>query len=122
MDKNNSQTRPICLLCKQHMNGRSDKKFCNSACRNEYHNAKRLDNLKVLRAVNKTLRRNFKILHQAWICGEHELASSVLIKRGFNMNYFTSIQTLNNGTTYKFCYDIGFSIVNNNTIRILKKE
>jgi hypothetical protein len=111
-----------CLYCTEPLVGRSDKRFCNSACRNAFNNAKRITTFSVIKAVNKTLLKNFNILNHAWLCGEIELSKTALIKRGYNMNYFTSIQYLGKGVEYKFCYDIGYSLLNENTIRILKKE
>ena len=111
-----------CHYCEASLVGRSDKRFCNSACRNAFNNAKRITTFSVIKAVNKTLLKNFNILNQAWLCGEIELSKSALIKRGYNTNYFTSIQYLGKGVEYVFCYDIGYSLINENTIRILKKE
>jgi predicted nucleic acid-binding Zn ribbon protein len=121
---NNSVPRhkSTCHYCGDALVGRSDKRFCNSACRNALNNAKRITTFSVIKAVNKTLLKNFNILNHAWLCGEIELSKTVLIKRGFNMNYFTSIQHLGKSVEYKFCYDIGYSLLNENTIRILKKE
>ena len=104
------------------MVGRKDKRFCDSACRNAYNNAKRVSSQKVFRAVEKTLRKNYKLLEELWKTGHSEFPLICLTTKGFNMNYFTSIQKLQNGSIYYFCYDLGFSHSNDVNIRILKKE
>jgi hypothetical protein len=122
MDHPMLNNKTNCHYCGDTIIGRSDKRFCDSACRNAHNNAKRDSSERLFRAVEKTLRKNYKLLEEQWTAGLSEFPLKYLTSKGFNTKYFTSLQILNNGATYKFCYDIGFSMINVHQIRILKKE
>lgn len=114
--------RSSCRFCGEPLKGRSDKRFCNNACRVAFHNARNEGKRIVIKAVNKVLLKNYQILKMHWDVGEREISQYMMLQSGFNFNYFTSIQKLDSGASYCFCYDIGFSKMDEATIRILKKE
>lgn len=122
MDKSVFSNKPTCRYCGDTMVGRSDKSFCNAECRNAFNNAKRVSSQKVFRAVEKTLRKNHKLLEELWNTGLSEFPLIYLTSKGFNLKYFTSIQNLQNGSIYYFCYDIGFSRIDEFNIRVIKKQ
>jgi hypothetical protein len=122
MNKAKEIIKSCCQYCDEPIKGRSDKRFCNSSCRAAFHNDQNENNRKVIKAVNKVLLKNYRILTARWENDEKEISQHVMIEFGFNFNYFTSIQKLNNGATYFFCYDLGFSKIDEAGIRIIKKE
>lgn len=122
MNNPSNLEKPVCRYCKTPLHGRSDKRFCNSACRSAFHNDKTERDRKVIIAVNKVLLKNYQILKVFWENDDREVSQHIVLRSGFNFNYFTSIQNMNNGATYFFCYDLGFSSTDEKTIRIIKKE
>jgi hypothetical protein len=122
MDKEPVSIRSTCLYCAHRLHGRADKRFCNAACRNAYHNKMRIQGLKGIKAVNKVLLKNYLILLDYWNSGLTEVSKTVLVKKGFNWNYFTSTRQMNNGVSYCFVYNMGYCVLNENVVRILKKE
>src|SRR4030095_12090440 len=51
-----------CLACGKAVKGRSDKKFCDDYCRNNYNNQLRSNAGSYTRRINDILRKNRKIL------------------------------------------------------------
>lgn len=114
--------RFICKYCEQALHGRADKQFCNSACRNAFHNNRRYEELKIIKAVNKVLQKNYLILLDYWNSGLTEVPKTVLERKGLNWNYFTSVRRMTNGDSYCFVYNLGYCALNEKIVRILKKE
>lgn len=109
-----------CLECGEKIIGRSDKKFCNDACRNAYNNKQNKDSSNLMRNVNNKLRRNYRILNETNIDGKTKVAKSKLDGLGFDFNYLTQIKTYKNGSEYKFVYDQGYKILDEDFILIVK--
>jgi hypothetical protein len=122
MDKEPVSIRSTCLYCAHRLHGRADKRFCNAACRNAYHNKMRIQGLKGIKAVNRVLLKNYLILLDYWNSGLTEVPRTVLEKKGFNWNYFTSIRTMSNGLGYFFVYDMGYCVLNGGNVRLIKRE
>ena len=110
-----------CLECGEKIIGRSDKKFCNDACRNAYNNKQNKDSSNLMRNVNNKLRRNYRILTETNIEGKTKVAKSKLDGLGFDFSYFTQIKIYKNGSEYKFVYDQGYKILEDDFILIVKK-
>ena len=53
-----------CLACERALKGRSDKKFCNDYCRNNYNNVQKAKNnySPAIRNINNALLKNRKVL------------------------------------------------------------
>ncbi|MDF2552438.1 MAG: hypothetical protein K0R77_1713 [Chryseobacterium sp.] len=109
-----------CLECGEKIIGRSDKKFCNDACRNAYNNKQNKDSSNLMRNVNNKLRRNYRILSEINIEGKTKIVKSKLDGLGFDFNYFTQIKIYKNGSEYKFVYDQGYKILDEDYILIVK--
>jgi hypothetical protein len=99
-----------CLECGAGLKGRSDKKFCDSFCRNNFHNQQNAKHNNLTRKVNNILSRNRKILEylsqKNCYCSEPELYQS-----GFDIRFFTHKQEVGN-QIYICCYDFGYYIRN----------
>ncbi len=109
-----------CLECGEKIIGRSDKKFCNDACRNSYNNKQNKDSSNLMRNVNNKLRRNYRILSNINVEGKTKTAKSKLDGLGFDFNYFTQFKVYKNGSEYKFVYNQGYKILDDDYILIVK--
>ncbi|HLQ99833.1 MAG TPA: DUF2116 family Zn-ribbon domain-containing protein [Sphingobacterium sp.] len=111
-----------CLDCGQKLIGRSDKKFCDDACRSHYNNNKQRAELKIIRKINAILKSNRKILKKQNPSGKTKVQKKILQKEGFNFEYFTHQYITAKGNTYYFCYDYGYLFLPYNKVLIVKKE
>ena len=104
-DKSSAQ---VCMYCKAEVHGRADKKFCNSYCRNLYHNDLNKDATSYIRKVNNILRRNRRILEKFNPNGKSKVRETVLLEEGYNFGFHTNVYHTKKGGKYYFCYDQGF--------------
>ncbi|AZB26602.1 MULTISPECIES: hypothetical protein [Chryseobacterium] len=111
-----------CLECGEKIIGRSDKKFCNDACRNAYNNKQNKDSTNLMRNINNKLRKNYRILTEVNIDGKTKVAKSKLDSLGFDFDYFTNIKVYKNGSEYKFIYDYGYKLLEEDFILIVKNQ
>lgn len=111
-----------CLECGEKIIGRSDKKFCNDACRNAYNNKQNKDSTNLMRNVNNKLRKNYRILVEVNIDGKTKVARSKLESLGFDFDYFTNVKVYKNGSEYKFIYDYGYKLLEEDFVLIVKKQ
>ena len=109
-----------CIECGEKIIGRSDKKFCNDACRNAYNNKQNKDSSNLMRNVNNKLRRNYRILSDINTEGKTKITKSKLDGLGFDFNYFTQMKVYINGSEYKFVYDQGYKLLDDDYILIVK--
>ncbi|MEG2079532.1 hypothetical protein [Chryseobacterium sp.] len=109
-----------CIECGEKIIGRSDKKFCNDACRNAFNNKQNKDSSNLMRNVNNKLRRNYKILNTINIEGKTKITKAKLHGLGFDFNYFTNLKVYKNGSEYKFIYDQGYKILEEDFVLIVK--
>ena len=65
-----------CLTCDKPLKGRSDKKFCDDYCRNNYNNQLKSITTNQMRNVNNALGKNRRILEELIPAGE-EMALEV---------------------------------------------
>ena len=108
----------VCLECKEVIYGRSDKKFCDSACRNLYHNRllKAQDN--GLQHIQSTLKNNRRIL--AYLYQQQTdctLNKDTLEAMGYNFAFHTHEQKQGK-KVYVFCLDYGF-VLQESAVKIL---
>ncbi|AZA83919.1 hypothetical protein C1637_13165 [Chryseobacterium lactis] len=111
-----------CLECGEKIIGRSDKKFCNDACRNAYNNKQNKDSSNLMRNVNNKLRKNYRILVEVNIDGKTKITRSKLESLGFDFDYFTNLKVYKNGSEYKFIYDYGYKLLEDDFILIVKNQ
>lgn len=104
----NNETRK-CLSCGNKLQGRSDKKFCDSYCRNSYNNQNKQDDEKYIQSVNKIIRRNRRILKTLCPEGKAIVRKSLLDKLGYKYGVFSGIYATKTNTYY-LCYEYGFAI------------
>ena len=111
-----------CLECGEPLRGRADQKFCNDLCRNAYNNKKLGVSSKYMRKINRILKRNHSILKELNHTDKTTVLKNSMEKSGFNFNYFTHIYTTLKGRNYIFCYDQGYTELDNNKYLLVKKE
>lgn len=111
-----------CLYCAKKINGRTDKKFCNSYCRSGFHNAQFSDKTNYMRQINLLLQRNRKILAEVFTQNTRKktIALSELYLRGFLANHFTHQQKDQKEGLCFFCYDYGYRIIGKDTVKIVQ--
>ena len=90
------------------MKGRSDKVYCSVECRTVRQYERRLDNEQFFIAVDKQLKTNRKVLKRHNPSGYTTIRREVLLKEGFNPNFFTHYWKNQKGEVYLFCFDFGF--------------
>jgi predicted nucleic acid-binding Zn ribbon protein len=102
-----------CLECGEKIVGREDKKFCSDGCRNTYNNKINKDSSNFMRNVNNKLRKNYRILTALNSNGKTKTTRSKMLNKGFDFEYFTNILETKTGNTYRFVYDQGYMILEN---------
>ncbi len=112
-----------CLECGEVIIGRADKKFCDDSCRNNYNNKLNSDGNNLVRNINNILRKNRRILKELLKREELlKLNKQKLSDKQFNYGYFTNVIHTKNNTTYHYCYDYGYLLLENDQVLIVKKR
>jgi hypothetical protein len=115
-----------CLACNALLRGRSDKKFCNDYCRNNYNNLQKQKGSQspLVRNINTILLKNRKLLESLLPPTEETAKANKdkLQRLGFHFKYFTHIYTTKTGKTYYYCYDYGYLPLENDWYLIVKKK
>ena len=117
------QTRQ-CQYCAKTIRGRSDKKFCDDNCRNQFNNKIRESENHHLRTINRVLRRNRKILKEL-LPGDTDKV--IITKRQleflqFHFCFFTHSHTNKNGNTFLFCYEFGYLTISPDRIIVIRRS
>ena len=107
-----------CLRCGKPLKGRSDKKFCNDDCRTDYHNDRRRAREKELRAVNRILSNNWKILSAQLREGHRDVPAGDLSARNFNFDIYTASRLLFPGRRIYWCYNCSYRISRTGIVHI----
>ena len=115
--KKQALNRRFCLDCKQELNGRSDKKFCDDQCRINYHNGINQEHNRLFRRTHSILIKNWKILKETSDFGKVEILKEDLQNSGFNFKYSTS-QGMEESKTVFYCYNLGYMEIKPGIIRI----
>ena len=111
--------KPRCLYCNEEFIGRSDKKFCSEQCRNTYNNKIKREHEALIIEINKTLRKNRKILKQFNPEGKTTIRKEYLIQSGFDFRYHTHTFITKNNNNYKFCYEYGYLEIDHEKVLIV---
>ncbi|GGZ30746.1 hypothetical protein GCM10007049_24550 [Echinicola pacifica] len=100
----------MCMNCGEPMQGRSDKKFCDSYCRSNFNNNLKANHYTLVRTINDVLKKNRKIL--SGILGDEmetaKISREQLLERGFQFKYHTHYYKNHKGNVYVYCYDYGY--------------
>ncbi len=112
----------LCLDCQKPINGRSDKKFCDDSCRNNYNNKLNSENNEVVKKINSILKKNRKII-ESLIPEEGRITISEkkLIDLGFQQDYITGTHISKSGNAYRHCYEFIWFKTEGNKIFMAKR-
>ncbi len=99
-----------CIECGCKLVGRSDKKFCDSNCRNAYHNEKSRPIINQVRKINRSLATNRSILENLALEGVDQVALKILRTLGFNENLITARYKDEKGEEILCIYDQVFRL------------
>lgn len=103
--------------CENEVIGRTDRLFCSSCCKSDYHTQNRKKSQKTYfkLEVDDVLRRNRSILAKYNIKSKVTVRKEVLFAEGFNPRIFTHYWKSRAGETYLFCYDQGYKTLKEET-------
>jgi predicted nucleic acid-binding Zn ribbon protein len=112
-----------CLACERPIKGRTDKKFCDDSCRNNYNNRLNSDTTPLMRNINNILRKNRRILDELLLRQEKKVLiidRHKLAEKGYQFDYFTEHYTTKENEQYYYCYDYGYRIIDNEKVMVVK--
>ena len=114
----------LCQSCGQILQGRTDKKFCDDGCRNNFNNQQNSVQNKEIRIINRVLKRNRAILLAILSVGEKptKVDREYLLLEGFNFRYMTHQEAGPAGQSYQICYDVGLISLKNMDYLIVRAK
>jgi len=118
-----AEINKLCLTCSKPIKGRTDKKFCDDYCRNNYNNQLKSNTINLVRNINNALGKNRRILENFF--GKEEMIKTTkdkLLEKGFQFKYITHTYTNKKGNVYFFCYDIGYLPLENDWYLLVKRK
>ncbi len=116
------EEKRTCPICGDQIIGRIDKIFCSDQCRTEYNNKNNQFSNNLIRQVNRTLRKNRRIIEDLNPYGKTKVPKKKLVNKGFDFKYFTSIYRTKTGNTYYFCYEQGYLELEGDFYALVKNE
>lgn len=111
-----------CLECHDQLRGRADQKFCNDLCRSAFNNRQLVDSNKVIRTINRILKKNYFILAALIPDGKTAIHMSDLQKKGYRFDHFTCTYPTRNNRIYFFCYDLGYCELENSKVILVRRD
>ena len=119
-----TDTPNLCLNCSDPiLKGRSDKKFCDSVCKDEYYNKIKIREHKEIKKIDEALKRNRRILSKLFDPKKEDklVNREVLLKAGFEFEFHTHfIITKVKGNQFVYCYDYGYREVEKDKYKLIK--
>ena len=98
----------LCLECGKPLYGRTDKKFCSSACKNGWHYQHSADLRNLKSWTNTALTRNYRILRSLPENEESRFSLAELQLRGFSPQLVTSHLGTSGNVSHYACFDIHY--------------
>lgn len=109
-----------CTYCGKELTGRSDKKFCDDGCRNNYRYQWNKYNNEIVIKVNKSLLHNRNVLKSMIKSGKKMVKKQCLVDNDFNFNLMTGLHTTNKRQEYRVIYDYAYRCVDDEYVMVLK--
>lgn len=98
-----------CFHCGKELEGRTDKKFCDSHCKSRYqYKIEKQHPERFYNKVDNQLKLNRKILKEYNKGGKVTIRAKILLELGFDPNFFTHYWKNQKGEIYLFVYEYGF--------------
>ncbi len=113
-----------CLACSRPVKGRTDKKFCDDYCRNQYNNQLKSATNNLVRNINHALGKNRRILEALILPGDDMAKTNKekMLQLGYQFKFVTHVLTNKNGSVYYYCYDYGYLPLENDRYLIVKAK
>ena len=114
-----------CPICGDELEGRADKIFCSSSCKNEYHSRRKAEHLPFSEPIDKILHRNWVILKEHFDqIGKRKffLSKAELNKAGFHTQYYTTTKMNSKGKLYYYVYNFGWMDFSDKQMMVIKME
>ena len=112
-----------CSICGDELTGRSDKKFCDHRCKNEYHRRRKEQHLPFSNSIDQLLHRNWVVL-QEWAdkigTKKFFVPKAALSKAGFHTKYYTTSKSNKQGKTYYYVYNYGWMDFSEKEMMVIK--
>ena len=111
-----------CLQCETTYYGRTDKLFCSIACKNQYHNLLKKEDIAF--KIDQSLHQNRTLLRKllADAEGHSTWDKPVLLRLGFNFDVFTGLFQEADGTVGYRIYDFTWTENDHGQIIIRRVE
>jgi len=102
-----------CLSCKELLEGRVDKIYCNAYCKSAFQYQKKKEGKpSMFRIIDRQLKLNRRLLDHYNKGGKTTVRAEELIGNGFDPHYFTHYWKNKENKVYLFCYEYGFLKLN----------
>jgi len=113
--------RRICQQCGSQLRGRTDKKYCNERCRAKSGYSLRIQQVTdPVRLIDARLKQNRNVLSSLLSQGIHQVSKAQLLSGGFDFAFYTSIRCECPECLSIYCYDFGYSVVDDVNVRIFE--
>ena len=112
--------KKTCLFCGATLHGRSDKRYCDDLCRNNYHHKNKKDTLVIVKNINSALLLNRKILRSLLKSNRTSVDKCELLYRGFDFELITSIRKTKRNEEYRVVYDCAYKFVDENEVVLIR--
>ena len=112
-----------CLSCHKAVKGRTDKKFCDDYCRNNFNNQQKAETTNYARNIIFALKKNKRILES--ILGSELITRTTkerLLSKGFLFKYHTRMHENKQGNIYYYCFEYGYLALENDWYIIVKRN
>lgn len=109
-----------CLFCGKELIGRSDKKFCDDGCRNNYGYQRNKCDKDIVNKINKSLLYNRNVLKSIAKHGKKIVRVQILVNNNFNFDVMTGIYKTCKHHEYKLLYDYAYRYINDDEVLVLK--
>lgn len=107
MSYNLNDEKGTCLECGKELYGRTDKKFCNTSCKNRYHNRTTEDKRKMVQRMMTDLSSNYAILERLLNTGIKVVSLCDAEAMGFRTSIITGFSRTRGHNEFR-CFDIRY--------------
>ena len=118
--ENIAEVKRCCVFCGRELVGRSDKRFCDDACRNNYGYQRNKSGNVAINRVNKSLLHNRNVLKSIAKCGRKVVKRQFLVEKDFDFEVITGIYKTYKDQEYMMLYDYAYKYVNDEDVLVFK--
>lgn len=109
-----------CLECGKEIYGRTDKKYCNTSCKNSWHNRLRLPQSRAREHTLSALDSNYEILGRLLLVGITSVDMETLQEMGFKQMYMTGHRRTKAGHNECRCFDICYCMTDRKIFKLCR--